>query len=82
MTAMDRFERDLPAGLESLAAPRTPDYLNDILGLTAATSQRPAWTFPERWFPMADIASRPAFAPRMPLRLIAVALLHEAGSLV
>lgn len=74
MTAMGRFERDLPAGLEALAAPSTPDYLADILGQTAATSQRPAWTFPERWFPMADIASRPAFAPRMPLRLIAVAL--------
>lgn len=78
MTAMDRFERDLPAGLEALAAPSTPDYLTDILGRTAATRQRPAWTFPERWFPMADIASRPAFAPRMPLRLIAVALLMVA----
>ena len=74
MTAMDRFERELPAGLEALAAPHTPDYLTDILGQTAVTNQRPAWTFPERWFPMADVASRPAIAPRMPLRLIAVAL--------
>ncbi len=75
MTAADRFERDLPMDLENLAGPHTPDYLTDILGVTAATSQRPAWTFPERWFPMADIASRPAFAPRMPLRAIGVALI-------
>jgi dipeptidyl aminopeptidase/acylaminoacyl peptidase len=73
MTAVDRFERDLPMDLENLARPSTPDYLNDILGQTATTRQRPAWTFPERWLPMADIASRPAFVPRMPLRLIAVA---------
>ncbi len=36
--------------------------------------QRPAWTFPERWLPMADITSSRAFAPAPPWRLIAVAL--------
>lgn len=75
MTAADRFERDLPMDLEDLAGPHTPAYLTDILSRTATTSQRPAWTFPERWLPMADIASRPAFAPRMPSRFLAVALL-------
>ena len=74
MTAFDRFERDLPMDLEDLAGPYTPDYLTDILSRTATTRQRPAWTFPERWLPMADIASRPAFAPRLPLRTIVVAL--------
>ncbi len=74
MTAVDRFERELPTGLEGLAAPHTPDYLTDILGVTAATSQRPAWTFPERWLPMADIASRSASVPRLPVRAFAVAL--------
>jgi Tol biopolymer transport system component len=74
MTAFDRFERDLPMDLESLAGPHTPDYLTDILSRTATTSQRPAWTFPERWLPMADIASRRAFAPRLPWRTIALAL--------
>ena len=39
------------------------------------TRQRPSWTFAGRWLPMADIASRPAFAPRVPLRSIGVALL-------
>jgi WD40-like Beta Propeller Repeat len=78
MTASDRFERDLPMDLENLAGPHTPDYLTGILSRTASTRQRSAWTFPERWLPMADIASRPAFAPRMPLRLIAVALIAIA----
>ena len=75
MTAADRFERDLPMDLENLAGPHTPEYLTDILSRTANTRQRPAWTFPERWLPMADIASRPAFAPRLPVRRIAVALI-------
>ena len=78
MTAYDRFERDLPGDLETLARPQTPDYLIDILSRTATASQRPAWTFPERWLPMADTVSRPAFVPRMPMRLIAVALLVVA----
>ena len=36
--------------------------------------QRPGWTFPERWLPMADITRSRAFAPAPPWRLIAVAL--------
>ena len=36
--------------------------------------QRPGWTFPERWLPVADIARTRAFAPAPPWRLIAVAL--------
>ena len=75
MTAMDRFERDLPASLEGLAAPHTPDYLTDILGLTAATSQRPAWTFPERWLPMGEIAQHRAYFPSVPWRPILVTAL-------
>ncbi len=75
MTTADRFERDLPMELEQLARPSVPDYLADILGRTAATSQRPAWTFPERWLPMPDVARRPAFVPRMPMRAIAAAVL-------
>lgn len=86
MTAVDRFERDLPMDLEDLAGPHTPAYLTDILSRTATTSQRPAWTFPERWLPMVDIARQPVVARRMPWRtlgllaLLVVAL--TAGALL
>lgn len=73
-TPIDRFERRLPDSLADLAAARTPDYMIDILGQTARTRQRPAWTFLERWLPMADIARRTAFVPRLPMRAIALAL--------
>jgi Tol biopolymer transport system component len=71
----ERFENALPDLLLDLYLRPDVPYRDDLLRQTAATSQRPAWTFPERWLPMADIASRSAFAPRMPLRLLAVALL-------
>ena len=74
MTHEARFDRQLPSVLEDLYLGPTPDYRNDVLAAATATRQRPAWTFPGRWFPMADIASRPAFVPRVPLRAIAVAL--------
>jgi Tol biopolymer transport system component len=76
MTTFDRFERSLPVLLEELAQPRVPDYSDDLLALTAASRQRPGWTFPERWFPMSAITQRFAAAPRIPWRLgVAVALL-------
>jgi hypothetical protein len=74
MMPTDRFERQLPALLAELAKPRTPDYLDDLLWQTAHTSQRPAWSFPERWFPMVDIARRPVAAPPVPWRSIGMAL--------
>lgn len=76
MTSFDRIERSLPTLLDDLAAPRTPDYLDDILTRTAATRQRPGWTFPERWLPMSTITRRLAAAPRITWRMVgAVALL-------
>ncbi len=75
MTTPTRLERDLPAILADLSAAPTPDYLDDVFARTARMRQRPAWTFPERWLSMVDIAGRPAFAPRLPWRAIAVALL-------
>jgi Tol biopolymer transport system component len=65
----DRLERRLPHVLTELALPAMPDYVDDILGRTARTPQRPGWSFPERWFPMSTIAlTRPA--GRLPLRLL------------
>jgi dipeptidyl aminopeptidase/acylaminoacyl peptidase len=75
MMPSERFERQLPELLTELAAPRTPDYVDDLFGLTAATRQRPAWTFLERWLPMVDIARQPVLTRRVPLRTIGLGLL-------
>ena len=72
MMPNDRFDRRLPAILDEISQPRTPDYFDDLLGLTARTRQRPAWTLLERWLPMLDIARQPAFARQVPWRPIAV----------
>jgi len=74
MTTPARLERELPGILDDLALGPTPEYLDGVFAQTARMRQRPAWTFPERWIPMAETASRPAFAPRLPWRAIGVAL--------
>jgi Tol biopolymer transport system component len=60
--------------LEDLYVGPSPDYRDDVLAAATVKRQRPAWTFPGRWLPMADIADRPAFAPHAPWRTIGVAL--------
>lgn len=70
-----RLERNLPGLLEDLYVAGTPDYRNDVLAAAARNRQRPAWTFPERWIPVVDIALPPAFAGRFPARAITLALL-------
>ena len=82
MTSFDRFERSLPELFDELAAARTPDYFDDILTRTAATRQRPEWSFPERWVPMSAITRRFAAAPRVPWRLAAALALLIAAALV
>ena len=74
MTASTRYERNLPGILDDLSAGPAPDYLDDVFARTGRMRQRPGWTFPERWLPVADIARTRAFAPAPPWRLIAVAL--------
>lgn len=79
MTAFDRFdpfERRIGDAIDEIAAPRTPDYLDDLLRQTARTSQRPRWTFPERWLNVDTTLSRPTRLGRLPLRqLILIAVL-------
>jgi Tol biopolymer transport system component len=75
MRSIDRFDSRLPQLLDELSQPRTPDWFDDFVGLTARTRQRPAWTLPERWIPMTEIARRPVTAPRLPLRSVAIGLL-------
>ena len=43
MIPNDRIELQLPERLDDLVRPRTPDYLEDLLRLTASTPQRPPW---------------------------------------
>ena len=54
-----------------------PDYIDDVLATTAQRRQRPAWTFPERWLPMVDVARQPVLAPRLPWRAISLALADD-----
>jgi Tol biopolymer transport system component len=74
MTTTTRLERELPNILGELSAAPTPEYLDDVFARTGRMRQRPGWTFPERWFPMADVTRSRAtgFAP--PWRTIALAL--------
>ena len=78
MTADLRPDARLPEILEELYLGRTPDYRDEVVATAVRTRQRPWWTFPGRWLPMADIASRPAYAPRVPWRTITVAFLIGA----
>ena len=90
MTADRRFERDLPDLLADLYLGPAPDYRDELVRQFAATSQRPAWTFPERWIPMSvTTLARQALQP-LPWRTIgllvvlallaAVALVAYMGS--
>ena len=51
MTAIDRFERELPAALDDLADARTPDYLDDILGRTARHAAAACLDLPRKVVP-------------------------------
>lgn len=78
MTALDRFdpfERRISGAIDEIAAARLPDYLDDIFQLTARTSQRPRWTFLERWLPVDTTLRRPLLAGRLPAQSLAVLLL-------
>ncbi len=74
MTADIRSDGRLPEILEELYLGRVPDYRDEVVADAVRHRQRPAWTFPGRWLPMADITSRPAFAASLPWRAIGLAL--------
>lgn len=79
MTSFDRFERKIPELMTELAPEQVPDYLDDMLRLTAGSRQRPAWSALERWLPMGAIA-RPL--PRPPMSWRPIAVLAIIGLLV
>ena len=67
MSGDARFDRALPEILEDIGAGPTPDYTELLLARTAATSQRPGWMVPERWYSMSAISERLTTAPRIPM---------------
>ena len=83
MTTNDAFGRVLTAWLDEDAPHHVADHLDEVLQLTAATRQRPAWSSPERWLPM-DLTTRipsvrsPSAALRPIALLIVLALLVAA----
>jgi Tol biopolymer transport system component len=75
MTSQLRSERTLTLLLEDLyVGPVSSDYRQEVHAAVRRTRQRPAWTFLERWLPMADITARLAPTPRLPMRALAIAL--------
>lgn len=72
MTSDDRFGATVSVWLQERAGTGAPDYLDDILGRTARTRQRPGWTSIERWPPMDISASRTVLPSRFPVRSIAL----------
>ena len=71
MTTFERFERSIPDLMTELAPARVPDYLDDMLHQTAGATQRPAWSFPERWLPV-EITARPLSMRSFPWRPLLV----------
>ena len=75
MNQTDGLERDLTAWFVDTATPRTPEYIDDILRLTADSRQRPRWTFLERWLPMTAVTTRAAPVRRIPWRTVGLVTL-------
>jgi dipeptidyl aminopeptidase/acylaminoacyl peptidase len=70
------LEQVLRVHFDNHADPTALDgQLDRITDRLATVRQRPGWTIPERWLPMSAISARIAAAPRLPLRVLAVALL-------
>lgn len=85
MNASERFDRDLGDMMAELVQPRFPDYFDEVLELAVANRQRPAWTFPERWFPMDILTRRLPLVPVLPARansMLLVLLLALAATVV
>jgi virginiamycin B lyase len=78
MTANDRIDARLSGLMHDLAG-SADEPLNEVLRQTARMRQRPAWTFPERWLPMTEIAAQSIPQFRRPLLLVAALLLLVAA---
>ena len=76
MNSTTDLEQSLRVHFDTQADPTVLDgQLNRIIDRVATERQRPGWMIPERWRPMSAISTRLAAAPRIPLRVLVVALL-------
>ena len=75
MTPDDRVARAIPDLLAQLVEPAPYDDLDLLLTRTAASRQRPAWSFLERWIPMSALARSVRSVPPVPWRLAGVVAL-------
>jgi WD40 repeat protein len=76
MTTQFDFDRRLTDFLQEAAAPRVPDYFDELLDRTKRTRQRPAWASVERWLPMQLTMRRSQLGavPRLVLLLLIAVL--------
>src|SRR5262245_37895974 len=82
MISDERFGGTVSVWLQGRAGSGKPDYLDDILGRTSGTRQRPGWSTIERWPPMeiglTRVVQPSRFQPRSVLKLAITALLIGA----
>ena len=75
MTSERRYEQALAGRLADLAGSSCPDYVDEILEITAHSIRRPAWMFPGRWSPVRLPSLAPAIRAIPVGSLLIVALL-------
>ena len=76
----DRLERRLPEVLAELALPVMPDYVDTLLSRTERMSQRPRWSFLERWIPVSTFEA--TLAGRRPASLRPLIVLAIVAALI
>ena len=69
-----RLEPRLPGLFDELAEAHSPDYLEAAIERASSGQQRPAWTFPARWLPVAIVTTRVP-TTRLPWRALGVVAL-------
>jgi Tol biopolymer transport system component len=74
MTSNVSFDRDLRRWLDEKAGQRLPDYLDEVLELTAGASQRKRWSSLEWWLPLDSMRGLIATPLPATVRLVVVAL--------
>ena len=72
MTLDRGTDRELTTQLLDLYLEPAPSYRYDVLAQTRHLRQRPRWTFPERWLPVAVLSLPRALAPTGPTRRVLV----------
>lgn len=78
MTADRRAETLLPPILDELASGSYPDYVEDVVRMTAGMRQRPSWTFGQVWLGRLGLGRVGLPARGVRWRLVTVAVLVAA----